>query len=744
MKMSKMKKLLCCVGVFAFATVGGVMAMPTAETVDVKADSSSFMMLGGSIRLNATTPGIRFQASISDDYYQAIANPESETYDATAVFGMMIAPVDYMAGIDASDDYIVELSKKDLTVSPIIHYSQPWQKTAEEGEPVDTNWYINGSISNVRYENSNREFFGIAFMRTGEEGSYVYTYPELESIDAMTRSMSGIAIMAREDTEHTYSEDQYTIIDKYIARGVNLANGEALDATPNVTVSMSNARSMFLVGETVELSASFAPNALDLKLTYESSNPEVAKVTGNTVEILKAGEAEITATVKNYGTTLNIIPATMTITAGTLEMSAPNYMAVGKSETLSVTFNGMDVPGVEYSMENATSTGASVTPNLAGESTITANVSYEGVTASLSKDVTVVDFGATSGEMVDLATNLNAWNYNNYNNAEGVELSYTTTKIADGRPIANTALHYYRPDNTGASSGTTGKLVYLHPEIVDLAKAQGYKYLTYFILVPMMSGVSTSCSSEAYVVNADGSVYWGKDGKTINFNWNASTTNWIRSFIDLSKIPDGLGVGFIGYGQNIYLTNVQMIGSDGSAINTTLLDQSTINNQVKTVDLAKEELLGKLFVKDMSNSTLSIETGVGYNGLNAVVLKRDAGTYSYSVTNKLNGLVISSEWIQAAKAKGCTCFVLRYYNAKGGLTVYKVKDNDTGVGKTGTSNNNLFTTANAVTNWGFIGISLDNFKPGERIVVSFAGDTLKLSNLEFRTTYYASSLVAAS
>ena len=76
MKMSKMKKLLCCVGVFAFATVGGVMAMPTAETVDVKADSSSFTMLGGSIRLNATTPGIRFQASISDDYYQAIVNPE--------------------------------------------------------------------------------------------------------------------------------------------------------------------------------------------------------------------------------------------------------------------------------------------------------------------------------------------------------------------------------------------------------------------------------------------------------------------------------------------------------------------------------------------------------------------------------------------------------------------------------------------------------------------------------------------
>ena len=129
--------------------------------------------------------------------------------------------------------------------------------------------------------------------------------------------------------------------------------------------------------------------------------------------------------------------------------------------------------------------------------------------------------------------------------------------------------------------------------------------------------------------------------------------------------------------------------------------------------------LRKLFVADMSNATLSIESGVGYNGLNAVVLKRDAGTYTYSVTNKLNGLVISSEWIQAAKAKGCTCFVLRYYNANGGLTAYKVKDNDTGVGKTGTNNNYLFTVSNAATNWGFIGISIENFQPGERIVISF-------------------------
>ena len=743
MKMTKIKKLLCCFSVCALAVVGGATAISASKVVDAAAEGSTFTMLGGSIRLNATTPGIRFQASISDAEYQAITNPESESYDATAVFGMMIAPVDYMTGIEVGEDYIVELAKKELSVSPIIHYSQPWQKEVEEGEPVDTNWYINGSISNVLYENSNREFFGISFMRTGEAGSYVYTYPELNSMDEMSRSMSEIAVKAREDKEWTYSDDQYEIIDKYIARGVNLANGADKEATPSVTVSFAKTRSMCLVGETFDLSASFAPAALDLKLEYSSSDPTVAKVTNNTVEILAEGTVEITATVKNYGTTLDITPATMSITAGTLEFAAPNYMAVGKAQDLTVTFSGFEVPGVEYSAENMSVNGASVTPTKAGTTTITATVSYEGVTATVSTDVKVVDFGATSGEMVDLARNVDAWNYRNYNDAEGVTLTYTENKVADGRPIANTALHYYRPDNTGAASGATGKLVYLHPEIIDLAKAQGFKQLTYFIRVPQMSGVSTAHSSTAYVVNEDGTLYY-KGSNSINFNWNSNTSNWTRSIITLSNIPDGKGVGFIGYAKDTYLTNVCMIGSNGSAIETSLLDQSTINNQVKTVDLAKEELLGKLFVTDMSNSTLSIEKGADTaRNLDAVVITRDAGTYTYSATNKLNGLVISSEWIQAAKAKGCTCIVFRYYNANGGLSIYKVKDNDTAINASG-ANSYLFTVSNATTTWGFIGISIENFQPGERLVISFAGSTLKLSNIEFRTTYYASSLVAKS
>ena len=130
--MRKNKGILSAIVVAFIASFGFAVTSMNANVQTASAEGSSFKMLGGSIRLNADTPGIRFQANISDEEYQAITNSESERYDATAVFGMMIAPLDYMQGIEAGDDYIVELSQKSLSVSPIIHYSLPYQKEVEE------------------------------------------------------------------------------------------------------------------------------------------------------------------------------------------------------------------------------------------------------------------------------------------------------------------------------------------------------------------------------------------------------------------------------------------------------------------------------------------------------------------------------------------------------------------------------------------------------------------------------------
>ena len=727
--MKKMKKVFLCALSSVMAASLGV-AFSALPTAPASADGlETFEMLGGSIRANTGTTGIRFIGKISDGEYKTVMQ------DETAVFGTVIAPLDYMQGIAAGADYVTELTAKNFAVAPIVHYSQPVQKAVVEGEAVDTNWYVYGSISNIRYENANRDFFGISFVRTGTEGNYSFDYPEISSVEEISRSVTEIAIMAREDETKTYDDAVYQIIDGFIARGINQANGDAETATPSVEVALVNTRSTYLVGETFDLSATYAPSNLALNVTYTSSDDSVAKITGNQVEILKAGNATITASVEIWGQAFTVEEATLQITAGTLELVAPNYMAVGKAENLSVTFNGEAVPSATYAVDTTALENANgvVTPVKAGKTTVTATVSHEGVSTEVSKEINVIDFGNTTGEMVDFATQLNAWNYRNYNNAEGVTVSYTAEKVTDGRPIANYGLHYYRPDNTGTSSGATGKLIYLHPEIVDLAKSLGYQYLSYYILVPKMSGVDTSASSVSYVVNADGSLYYEKSN-TISFNWVNTTTNWTLSRINLSAITDGKGVGFIGYGQNIYLTNVYLTGTDGTANKNVLLNQSTINSQVKTVDLAKEELLGKLFVTDMSNATLSIEKGAdSARNLDAVVIKRDAGSYTYSNSNRRNGLVISSEWIQAAKAKGCTCIVFRYYNANGAFTVYKVTDTDTA---------QWSKWADPTSGqWGFYGISLEKFKPGDRILFSFAGDTFKLSNVEFRTTYYASSLV---
>ena len=725
--MIKMKKLLCCLGICALAVVGGVTAMSTSKTVNAAAEGSTFTMLGGSIRLNETTPGIRFQASISNEEYQAIVNPDSATYDATAVFGMMIAPVDYMTGIEAGEDYIVELAKKELSVSPIIHYSQPWQKEAEEGEPVDTNWYINGSISNVLYENSNRDFFGIAFIRTGEAGSYKYTYPQLDSIDAMCRSMSEIAIKAREDKTWTYSDDQYKIIDKYIARGVNLANGADKDATPTVTVSLAKARSMYLVGETFDLAASFAPTALDLKIEYTTSDPTVAKITGSTVEILGEGTAEIMATVRNYGTTLDITPATMSIMAGTLELTAPNYMAVGSAKQLSVTFSGMEVPSVVYSAENMNVNGASLTPTKAGATTITANVSYEGVTATLSKDVKVIDFGNTTGTTFDLATDLSLWQYRNTNEDTDVTITYENN-VGDGRatPYAFNALKYSRPQNNGEYRKTTGNLLYLDPEIISLAKELGYTTFSFEVLTKDNPSGKESTAFTMYNVKADGSLMWkGNNADNIIWKGHNTTIRWKRYNINLSdeKVFEGAGFGFGTYGQDLYLAKVEFSGADISEYAKSYLTESATAGQT---EIASEELLQKMFTSVSNTSTLSFGTdaGEGYVKLTkSGYLSQNYLTY--------NQLKLSAEWIMAAKKLGYTRIRIGFdstLSSYGTASVLRM-GNDGKIYGASQSSSGYWTKTGA----GGVTINISKLEDGESIVFACTGGQLAIRKIYFMT-----------
>ncbi|MBO4573359.1 MAG: InlB B-repeat-containing protein [Clostridia bacterium] len=111
------------------------------------------MYEGASVRLNGQY-GIRFRALISYDKYDADAN-----------YGMMILPYDYLTknGIDMSGDIKAQLDAK--SVKYRLFSCTPIQLPS-------TDYYIQGSLTNILESNLSRSFIGIAFYE--KSGTYYY------------------------------------------------------------------------------------------------------------------------------------------------------------------------------------------------------------------------------------------------------------------------------------------------------------------------------------------------------------------------------------------------------------------------------------------------------------------------------------------------------------------------------------------------------------------------------------------
>ena len=126
------------------------------------------MYAGASVRL--TDPyGIRFRALIPFD-----------KYDEDATYGMIILPYDYITDneIDLSGDVLAQLNAKSVkyrnfTCTPI--------------EMDTTDYYIQGSLTNILSKNLNREFIGIGYYVKDE----VYTY--VQNATSCRRTIVGVS-----------------------------------------------------------------------------------------------------------------------------------------------------------------------------------------------------------------------------------------------------------------------------------------------------------------------------------------------------------------------------------------------------------------------------------------------------------------------------------------------------------------------------------------------------------------------
>lgn len=204
--------LLILTFVMAISCMGLVGGVVYAEPQEV---TPKFEMLGASIRLDEPT-GIRFAAKVDGEKYSQVISGED------TLFGAIIVPKDILGDITISKDnnHVKALAGKTYLDS-IKNYSQGLLgKVEKDAQDNPTGYYtVNYSISNVKYGNYNREFFGLVYIRSGVEGSYTYEYATIENV-VNERTVADVAKAYYPIAEDTDT----TVLENFIYKAEFLAN----------------------------------------------------------------------------------------------------------------------------------------------------------------------------------------------------------------------------------------------------------------------------------------------------------------------------------------------------------------------------------------------------------------------------------------------------------------------------------------------------------------------------------------
>lgn len=172
--------VLCILFVLAFVSAFCVVAF------SAKADSGFIMSeQGAELRLNQEYSGMRFTAKIYPS-----------DYNAEYSYGMIITPNDYIdAYIDGENpDYIAQFESQGVK---IINLTNMTPIAVDANSDSETDYYLlKGVISNILYNNFNREFFAIAYYNDGVSNHYA-TVSDTENV----RSIAVITDSALNDAE---------------------------------------------------------------------------------------------------------------------------------------------------------------------------------------------------------------------------------------------------------------------------------------------------------------------------------------------------------------------------------------------------------------------------------------------------------------------------------------------------------------------------------------------------------------
>lgn len=262
---------------------GGIVSAG-AETPAEQTGTFAFVN-GASVRYSVPT-GLRFTVQMDAATYAGLV--EAGAYKDGKSMSVYIAPADYFEG--AAGDYAAVAER---AVEAEIGADKIYQNAEEYGSEI---YLANAVLTNVLYENVNREFQAIAAIESADADP-VWSEPS----DVRSVAYVASAALTEEETDETQSAVLNGFVQKAIAEANDVAEEEFNeDGSYEVAVSMES--ELFLEPEgSGTLALSVSP-AADLYVKWTSDNPDVATVDENgKVTAVSEGTANITAEV--YGKT---------------------------------------------------------------------------------------------------------------------------------------------------------------------------------------------------------------------------------------------------------------------------------------------------------------------------------------------------------------------------------------------------------------------------------------------------------
>ena len=363
----------------AFAAVAagclltGGLVSAGAETPAEQTGAFAFVN-GASVRYSDPT-GLRFTVQMDAATYTGLV--EAGAYKDGRSMSVYIAPADYFES--AAGDYAAVAKR---AVEAEIGADKIYQNVEEYGSGI---YLANAVLTNVLYENVNREFQAIAAIESTEGTEWS------EPSDVRSVAYVASAALTEEETDETQSAVLNGFVQKALAEANDVAEEEFNeDGKYEVAVSMES--ELFLEPEGSETLALSVSPAADLYVKWTSDNPDVATVDENgKVTAVSKGAANITAEVCGKTATCAVTVDEIKLASITVTLAEEYSMLFEDSDIDSLkeylTVTGINNDGSAYnggaalSAEEYTLQGTLT----GGESTLT--VAVEGVTATFTVNV---------------------------------------------------------------------------------------------------------------------------------------------------------------------------------------------------------------------------------------------------------------------------------------------------------------------------------------------------------------------